>query len=240
MDKLTCWQYFLKWLHLAFNQGSSMRTVFPFIFLAVLFLLPSCSVYEYMPPPVKVVESEEFTWIIAKQMAKWKHEKGRRLKLEHSQLHYNLQGVSWLRLELSSQEILEVDDARDLFVDFVEDLLQRVNSSPLAADQIADYPFTADNLSIEINFESYFGYYVDPFYVGCISMEDGIVRYNAFDLKDQEWYSWHSRVEPYTKSREVSLITRAADKEYREERSQDCPNYLDNYFPLDPCPLIRF
>lgn len=204
------------------------------ILLICLLLLCGCTVRHYSAP-VKVINSEEMTWIIAKVAEKWKHQRGQRLKLEHSATHYNQTGITSLRVELSSQEILEVNKARDLFVDFVEDLLREINSNPIISNQLAASPFTANQLNIEINFESFYGIYVDPFYIGCICLGDGMVRYGAFDMKDEYWHSWHSRVEPYTKTREISMLERAAAKQFEEESQRKCPSYLNEYYPLEPC-----
>jgi hypothetical protein len=62
-----------------------------------------------------------------------------------------------------------------------------------------------------------------------------MTRYSAFDLKNQYWHSWHSRCEPYTKTRELSTLERAADKQYEDDHKGICPHYQDEYFPLVPC-----
>ena len=208
-------------------------------FICFLFLC-GCTAPRAAPVPVKIVDSEEMTWIVEKVTARWKHRDYQRLKLEHSQLHYNLDGITSLNLELSSQEILEVCPARDLLVDFVEELLLEININPIISDQLASVPFTPDLISLEINFESFHGTFVDPFFIGCICMSDGMVRYSAFDMKEEmlwrSYRSWHSQVEPYTKSREISKIGRAADKAFQEERNKICgPRYLHEMLIMEPC-----
>ncbi|MBA3239411.1 MAG: hypothetical protein H0T62_13865 [Parachlamydiaceae bacterium] len=206
-------------------------------FICFLFLC-GCAAprVELAPVAVKVVDSEEMTWIVEKITARWKHREHQRLKLEHSQLHYNLTGITRLNLEFSSQEILEMCPARDLLVDLVEEFLFEINTNPIISGELASVPFTPDLLDIKINFESFYGYYVDPFYIGCICLSDGIARFSAFDMKDPEWHSWHSKVEPYTKSREVSMLRRAAEKNYEEERKRACgPTYLNEMLIMDPC-----
>lgn len=201
-----------------------------FLVLAGLGFLVSCTAAH--GPWVKVVDTEEMTWIVQKVAADWKHNQGQRLRLEHSQVHYTNKFTT-LSLEFSSQEILEVEQARNLLVDLTEQLLREINTNPIVGGELAS-TFTADNLSIEINFESYLGEYVDPFYVGCAKLHHGFAYYYAFDLKDENRYSWHSRVEPYFKTREVSMLSRAAEKLWDEVN--DCPKHrlLDElYVPED-------
>lgn len=182
-------------------------------------------------PPVKLVDASEMTWIIEKVMARWENEEGRRLKLEHSEIRY--QGNNFaLRLELSSQEILEMCEARFLAADFVEDLLREINTNPIVGCQLACYPMTAEQLKIDINFESYFGKYIDPYYIGYIEMKGGMVYYYAFDQKDRERYSWHARVEPYWKTRELAAIMRATRKQYDDAHRCILPDVLPEKFDL--------
>lgn len=205
------------------------------LFFCLLFMCGCTTTVTRVSNPVKVINSEEMTWIVETVMSKWRHEPGRRLKLEHSSLYYNTT-ISALRLEISSQEIVEIDVARALLVDLVEDILREINSNPIISNELISYPFTPNQLRIDINFESFHGIYVDPYYVGCVCLSDGMVRYNAFDMKDDQWYTWHSRVEPYTKSREISVIERAADKKFRENRKDACmPRLIDEHMlHMDP------
>lgn len=200
------------------------------LYIAILFF-SSCS-YSRLPPPSpqKFVDSSEVTWVVEKIAVKWSHECGRRLRLEHSQICYFNESPT-LRLELSSQEILEVKEARYLLVDFVEDLLRELNTNPIIVDGLT-YPLQPEQLRIDINFESFFGVYIDPFYIGYVQLKEGYARYYAFDQKDRERYSWHSRVEPYTKSRELAMMERAAEAQFEAEH--DCIEApLEGLFDLD-------
>lgn len=208
-----------------------LRCVMRTLALICSLLFSGCTTVYHQSNPVKVIDSEEMTWIVQKVMTKYKHAEGRRLKLEHSSTLYD-KNIRGLRLEISSQEILEVNQARDLFVDLVEDFLKEINTNPIISNELSSYPFTPDQLDIAINFESFFGIYVDPFYVGCVEMKCGMVRYSAFDMKDRYWHSWHSRVEPYSKTREISILERAAEKDYQNAR---CPprHLTEQFIPAD-------
>lgn len=202
--------------------------------LLICFLfMAGCTTVYHESPPVKVIDSEEMTWIVEKTMAKYKHAKGKRLRLEHSVVCYDTD-ITGLRLEISSQEIIGMCEARDLLVDLVEDFLREINSDPIVSDQLAAYPFSPNNLQIEINFESFFGLYVDPFYVGCIELRNGMARYSAFDMKDDRWHSWHSKVEPYVKAREISMIGRAADEDFDARACVCHPSVLEEMFVPEP------
>lgn len=201
-------------------------------------LLCGCSSVYHDAPPVKVIDSEEMTWIVEKVMVKYRHAEGRRLKLEHSSVCYENE-ITGLRVEASSQEILSMCEARDLLVDLVEDFLREINSDPILGDQLTVYPFPANRLQIEINFESFFGIYVDPFYIGCMQMRNGMVRYSAFDMKDEHWHSWHSKVEPYSKSLELSRLRQAAEEDFEVKNCICHPSPLEEMFvPTDDdtCP----
>ncbi len=205
-----------------------------FLPLICLLLSFGCTSVYHDSCPVKVVDSEEMTWIVEKNMIKYKYAPGRRLKLEHSSLCYDDSSILGLRLEISSQEILKICEARDLLVALVEDFMREINADPIIAEELGVYPFTPDRLHIEINFESFFGTYVDPFYVGCIQMRAGMVRYSAFDMKDERWHSWHSRVEPYIKTRELSILERAAKEDYDAKACICHPTVLEEMFVPAP------
>lgn len=98
-----------------------------------------------------------------------------------------------LHLEYICQDTLELGQARDLLVDTVEGLLDTLAKE-------TNFPATAMNLDLYIDFESYQGRYVDPYYVGYIWLENGISHFYAFDTKDNELDFWHSRTESYYKS----------------------------------------
>lgn len=197
--------------------------------LLFILILCGCSTGYQSDPWGKVVDSDEMTWIVQKVAAKWKHQDYRRIRLEHSHASYS-DTFTQVHLEFSSQEILEVDQARNLLVDMTEDLLREINTNAIIADELSPYPFSADQLHIEINFETYIGEYVDPYYIGCVELKNGFAYYYAFDEKDQDWYNWHARVESYSKTREVSMLSRAAEKQFVDESPCSTPKHLEELF----------
>lgn len=162
----------------------------------------------------KKIESAEVTWIAQKLAVKWKREM--QLRLEDSNVYYG-NNIHTLRFEFTSMAILNVDKAREMLVDVVEDILRSINTSPIVASELQDYPFTPENLEIYIDFKSFYNTYVDPYKVGFITLECGQAKYWASDVKDNRLYGWHSRIEPYFKSRELVQLGRAAEKAYDAE-----------------------
>lgn len=181
------------------------------------------------PCETQALDVEEITWLVQRAAVKYKHECF--LRHEHSRVLYDANGFTRIGIQFSTQDILEVDDARGLLVDLVEYILGEVNRDPLLCGQLAEYPFTADRLNIEILCESFLPEYIDPFYVGCIKLHHGYSYFYAADAKDRSLYSWHSRVEPYEKSREFIMLERAAEKEYRRDNPKRQPRIPEQFYP---------
>ncbi len=164
-------------------------------------------------PWVKKIDSEALSGIVINFSTKMKIEK--HLELEDSWAAYD-DYIMRICLQYSSQRLLTVYDARLLLVELVEEFLYRLNNHTLVSFELNHYPFTADDLDVKINFESFYGRYIDPLYVGLVWLQAGCTHFYAFDRKDNYTYfngiDWdHHRFEPYTKSRELALIKRQAD-----------------------------
>lgn len=162
----------------------------------------------------KKIDGPEFTHAIQHYTAYLKHVK--HLRLEDSAVYYH-DYANTVRMEFTSQDVLELCEARELIVDVVEGLLVEINRNPILAPQLVNYPFTSANLEIYIRFESFEGIYVDPYYVGWVGLEDDIVHFYAFDIKMWQNHEegsaniWDYRYEPYFKSREIVLYEREAE-----------------------------
>jgi hypothetical protein len=141
-------------------------------------------------------------------MAYLRHEK--HLRLEDSRVFYT-DTINTVRMEFTSQDVLEVREARFLIVDVVEGLLAELNKNHVIAPQFVKYPLTPDQLEIYINFESFHGIFVDPYYVGYVMLENGTTHFWAFDVKENGRNIWDYRVEPYEKSREFTVYEREAE-----------------------------
>lgn len=194
------------------------------ILLVSAFILSGCcsggtgSLPKDPPRLYKKIESEEMSWLTAELSVKW--EKELSLKIEDSAVYYG-NDIHTVRYELTSMAILDVKEAREMLVDVVEDILSGVNRNPILSEELYSYPLSPENLEIYINFKSFYNLYVDAAKVGFISLEDGIAKYWASDVKDQNLYSWHVRIEPYFRSRETVQLRRAAERVYEEEHPDD-------------------
>lgn len=167
-------------------------------------------------PWVQKIDSEELSRIVINFAVKMKIDK--HLELEDSWAAYD-DYVTRMCLQFSSQRLLTVYDARLLMVELVEDLLYRLNNNTVVSFELSHYPFTANDLDIKINFESFYGRYIDELYVGLAWLQAGCVHFYAFDRKDPSLngIDWdHHRFEPYAKSRELALIKRQVDMPYIE------------------------
>lgn len=162
---------------------------------------------------VQLIDSPELVRVVQHFMPYLRHEK--RLRLEDSRVFYN-ETINTVRMEFTSQDVLEVREARFLLVDVVEGLLAALNQNPTLGSQFITYPLTPDQLEIYINFESFHGLYVDPYYVGFIMLEDGQATYWAFDTKENGRNYWDFRTEAYEKSREFTVYEREAENMFKQ------------------------
>jgi hypothetical protein len=196
--------------------------------LAVLWMLLAAILTSCQPkvvgtgPWVKKIDSEELSRIVINFSTKMKIDK--HLELEDSWASYD-DYILKICLRYSSQRLLTLYDARLLMVEVVEELLYRLNNNTIISFELDHFPFTAKDLDVRINFESFYGRYVDEQYIGLAWLQGGCVHFYAFDRKDPSLngIDWdHHRFEPYSKSRELALIKKMADLPYIEHR--DNPN----------------
>lgn len=197
--------------------------------LAVLWMLLATILTSCQPkvvgtdPWVKKIDVEELSRIIINFSTKMKIDK--HLELEDSWAGYD-DYIFKLSLRYSSQRLLTLYDARLLLVEVVEELLYRLNNNTVIGFELDHFPFTAKDLDVRINFESYYGRYIDEQYIGMVWLQGGCTHFYAFDRKDPSLndIDWDQhRFEPYTKSRELALIKKLADLPYIEHREHDNP-----------------
>jgi hypothetical protein len=168
---------------------------------------------EDIPPPSEIVHSEEMTSVIQDYTVALKYDK--HLDLEHANTFYK-EGIKTIQLQFTSQDIIEMCEARQLIVDMTEGLLAKMNQNPVLGPDLANFPFHPSNLEIYITFETYYGKFCDPYHISWISLEDAVVTYYTFDLLDHLKRCWHRRVEPYATSREIVVYEREAERVYDE------------------------
>lgn len=186
-------------------------------------------------PWVQKIDSEELSRLVinfSTKMAKEQH-----LFLEDSYAAYD-DSIKKICLRYSSQRLLTLKEARLQIVEITEEFLSRLNNNTILGFELETYPFTANNLDIRINFESFFGMYVDPLYIGQTWLQCGCVDFYAFDRKDNDIDWDHHRFEPYFKSRELALLQKEADipmediKENPPKKGREL--VYDRYVPYQP------
>jgi hypothetical protein len=187
------------------------------LMLLALLSLSSCytfwnwSVAQELPVWEKKIDAEAVTCLILDYTTRLHYE--HHLRLENSLVFYD-KHINKIRLEFITQDLMELREARDLLVDMVEDLLSLLNEDQHVGCNL-NFTFSANNLEIYINCESYWGLFGDPLYIGWILLQDGMTFLYASEIKHNEMDWWHSRVEPYSKSREIVFCQRIAEENYR-------------------------
>jgi hypothetical protein len=176
------------------------------------------------------IDGSEITHAMQHYIAYLRHAK--HLRLEDSGVFY-FDSIHTVRMEFISMDVMELCEARELMVDVVEGLLYELNRNPILASQFIDYPLASPNLEIFIRFETYEGVYVDPYYVGWMSLVHDLVTFYAFDIKIPNENLWDYRVEPYFKSREFVLYGREAEQLFKMSFEMDFPSCLkkEQYCP---------
>lgn len=166
------------------------------------------------PPLVRKIDAEAITRAVVVYAATLKHDY--RLSYEDGKCYYS-DCTEKIRLVFSSQDIIEICEARELITDVVEGLLETLNSDATIRGDLCGQHFTANDVEIYINFESWFCEYIDPFYVGWIELEGGLVTYYMDDVKQWYYNRWHARIEPYAKALEIARAQRLASELYSDD-----------------------
>lgn len=155
----------------------------------------------------QVVDPLAFSQVIIPYAVELRQTK--RLRFEDSKVYYD-DFVVRFRVIFSSQDILELCEARDLMVSVTEGLLERMNAEPGVVANFDHFPITAEDLELYFSFESFDIEYNDGTYIAWMSLHDGLVRYLNGLIKNPRIDYWDARIEPYYKSLEFVMITRAA------------------------------
>lgn len=158
----------------------------------------------------------------------------RNLILSDSRAYFDEKGFESIWLKFTSQDLVDMCQARDLIVYVVEGLLKRINNDGELIGYLEHFPLTAVNLKIEIKFECFHGRFVDPLYIGLIQMEDGLVEYYAFDALEKNVWEWDQRVETYDKAYRFSCFKKRGSKPENED--EPCPMTEEEKKKLEATP----
>lgn len=188
-----------------------------------------------LPRPQLSVHAEEITAIVQDYSVELRNQK--RLHLEHARTYYNERGIHTIQLMYSSQDIIELCQARKLIIDVTEGMLDQLNSNPLLIPEFVDQAFYPPNMEIYINFESYFIRYIDPYYIKWICLEDGIIKFYTGDVNDNDKRGWHYKREAYDTSRNIVFYQRLAEDKYKAMHEPDREIFGDKrYYPTTTQP----
>jgi hypothetical protein len=103
---------------------------------------------------------------------------------------------------------------------------------------------TPAQLEIYVDFQSYYGLYIDTYYVGWMKLEKDTSTFYAYNIKYPGMFlpsqnSWNYRVEPYFKSREYVVFERESEDLFQQtvELEENTPDYLkkEQYRPVEKC-----
>lgn len=149
--------------------------------------------------------------------------KSRRLNFDDARIYCEDEYVTRFRVCFSTQDILEVEECRELVVDVVEGLLERLNNSPAAA-WFDHSPITNEDLELYFAFDAWFIEYVDPGYIAWMSLINGHVRYISGAIKNPTKDFWDARVEPYRESLLfVRMLRKAEAEDARKNKKPELP-----------------
>ena len=174
-----------------------MRTL---LLATVALVLSSCGCYR--PPPSGQIPGGPNIPALEYVVVTYSDEllKEKRLYLRNARAFYDVDGIERVEMCFRTQAIMDIDEARDVFVYLVEGFLARVNEDDDVAFDLSNYPFDEYNLKIEIELESDYVRYVDEDYLARIVMEKGIVYYYAHTAINPAYTKYHERIEPYVKT----------------------------------------
>jgi hypothetical protein len=120
--------------------------------------------------------------------------------------------VDHISLVYEAYNIVDIDEAQQLLVYTVETLLEELNNDfRFPNPELKDEILTANDLSVTILFDSFFGRFVDHQYVAKLRMDKGEVVYHAYNCyykKKNESTCCEKRNETYTQSLDSVLIAR--------------------------------
>jgi len=148
---------------------------------------------------VQKIDPTEVSRVILTYSSKMKREN--HLILGDSVVYYENR-INRIRLDYTSQEVVpDLWRAREILVDLVEGLLDRINSNELIVPQLRDNPFTADNLEVFICFENFYGKYIDLQNSALITLRSGQANYYTNTATDCNQDCWEKRNEFYWQSK---------------------------------------
>jgi hypothetical protein len=188
-----------------------MRWIFPLLIAVFCSCSQNYSYDDNWPVLVQKVDVNSFSEVIIPYATELGHT--HRLRFEDSKVYYD-DFAQRFRVIWSTQQIVEICEARDLIVTVVEGLLKRLNANSQVIAAFDHYPITSDDLELYFFYSSGFVEYVDPTYTAFLSLHDGTVRYINGLIKNTRNDWWDSRTETYDEAYRFAMLARSSEKAY--------------------------
>ena len=141
------------------------------------------------------------------------------MELENSRVFFD-EKIQKLRLDFSSQNIVDLCKARAQLVDITDGYLNRINSDAIVKRNLAHYPFAPEDIEIHITYGSDFVTHVDPTYTSAAILENGIAYFYNGELEEPQSDIWKQRIEPYEKTQQFVRFRREARRPILEAIEQ--------------------
>lgn len=156
-------------------------------FLAVLALMTSCRA-----SPVEERYSHQIINSFAKQQ---KTTKGLIVRSTGGSIPEKIES---LYIGFGSNNKLQLNDARRLYVRVVQEFIDKVNNDERLIPYAANWPFNENNADITLSFNE--GYYVrvQPPYICLIFMIDGMIYYEQYNVSTDQLMTFHQ--EPFAEA----------------------------------------
>jgi hypothetical protein len=112
--------------------------------------------------------------------------------------------IKVLIIYYTCKRIVNLEEARNLYITVVEGLISQVNNDPETRPFLNNYPITKNNIEISISFRKKDGNHVDgKGQIAFISCAHGIVYYSTMDSEDRNFRDFHE--EPYEVAKSIVM-----------------------------------
>lgn len=145
--------------------------------------------------------------------------------------------IKTIRMEFVSQDIFELQEARNFLVYVVEGLLERVNEYATLSGSLDTRPFSPQNLEIIVTYESFHNYFVDPTYNGRTALINGEVVFNDSNVYNSDVDEFGCKHEPYFLTKQLVDIEKRYKTPYTHSILNGEPNpcFKELYVPTGKC-----
>ncbi len=190
-------------------------------FLILLVTLAGCQRHL-----VQKIDPYDISQVILHYGVELKYDK--HIHLEDSVVFYD-QWIEKIRLDFSTQVIsCDLWASRELLVDTVEGLLNRINGNSDISPYLGHFPFTADDLEVNITYTSFYGEYVNLQNGALATLRNGNAYYYTFTAFDCSQDCFGERKEYYWQSKMFVDYKREGETLYAPK-----PNPLESVFGVE-------